>query len=179
MAISIDVILCDHGQDVVRAWRRAFAAFPEVDIRLGDMLEVECDAYVSPANSNSTMDGGIDYALRMRFEGIEALVQDAISTVGTLLPVGQAVVVETGDLEIPYLVCAPTMEAPSYVGNTRNAFLAMSALLSAVDQFNAINPGEIASIAVPGLCTGIGAMEPLESASQMAHAFADWKARHA
>jgi O-acetyl-ADP-ribose deacetylase (regulator of RNase III) len=172
------IILCDQRPDIVRAWRHAFADFPDVDIRSGDLLDIECDAYVSPANSFGVMDGGIDYALRERFRGIEEQVRNGIAMAGSYLPVGMAIVVETLDLEVPYLICAPTMEIPSDVGNTRNAFLAMSALLSALDEFNAANDDVITSIAIPGLCTGIGAMEPYESAAQMAHAYSDWIDRH-
>jgi O-acetyl-ADP-ribose deacetylase (regulator of RNase III) len=175
MTGTIDIILCDVRSDMVSSWQQAFAGFPEVDIRLGDLLDIECDAYVSPANSYGIMDGGIDYLLRERFVGIETKVQDAMSIIGPKLPVGMAIVVETDDLDVPYLICAPTMELPSDVGRTRNAFRAMAALLSATDDYNYANDEVIASIAIPGLCTGIGGMAPSESAAQMAHAYSDWK----
>jgi O-acetyl-ADP-ribose deacetylase (regulator of RNase III) len=177
MAVSPSIILCDQRPDIVRAWMSAFAAFPEVDVREGDLLDVESDAYVSPANSYGIMDGGIDYILRERFINIEERVQTAISDIGLSLPVGLAVVVETHDLDVPYLICAPTMVTPSYVGSSRNAFLAMSALLSAVDEFNEETGDVISSIGIPGLCTGIGAMDPMDSAVQMAQAYADWSER--
>jgi O-acetyl-ADP-ribose deacetylase (regulator of RNase III) len=69
------------------------------------------------------------------------------------------------------------MVTPSYVGSSRNAFLAMSALLSAVDEFNEETGDVISSIGIPGLCTGIGAMDPMDSAVQMAQAYADWSER--
>jgi O-acetyl-ADP-ribose deacetylase (regulator of RNase III) len=179
LAASFDVILCDVLPDLVRAWQRAFAAYPEVEVQRGDLLEVEADAYVSPANSYGIMDGGIDAVLSTRFPHVEARVQAAIAAGGRLLPVGHALVVETGDLDVPYLICAPTMEVPSRVGHTSNAFRAMLALLSAVEQFNAENEDAISSIAIPGLCTGVGDMEPEVAALQMAQAYAEWCCRQA
>lgn len=179
MAADFTLVLCDTQQELARAWRRAFAALPEVQIHLGDLLDMEADAYVSPANSYGIMDGGIDAVLSARFPQAEARVQVAIEQGGGLLPVGQAVVVETGDRDVPYLVCAPTMQVPSRVGQTDNASRAMLALLRAVAQFNAVGEDVIDTVAAPGLCTGVGAMEPDTAAHQMAQAYAQWRADHA
>lgn len=175
MASDLQLILCDVQPLLVRAWRNAFARFPDVDIRRGDLTDVDADAYVSPANSYGIMDGGIDAALRERFFGIEDTVRCAIAEVGLLLPVGQALVVETGDDDVPYLICAPTMELPSRVSHTSNTYSAMLALLNAVEKFNIENDDAITSIAVPGLCTGVGGMEPEIAALQMARAYEEWK----
>jgi len=175
LTASFDIILCDVLPNLVRAWQRTFAACPEVGIQRGDLLEVEADAYVSPANSYGIMDGGIDAVLSGRFPRVERRVQAAIAQVGRLLPVGRALVVETGDDSVPYLVCAPTMELPSRVAHTSNAYQAMLAALTAVEQFNAENDNAISSIAIPGLCTGVGAMEPEIAALQMARAYSEWR----
>ena len=115
MAADFDLILCDVMPNLVRAWQHVFAAHPEVKVQCGDLLEVEANAYVSPANSYGIMDGGIDAALSARFPQVEAQVQAEITQVGGMLPVGQALIVETGDWDVAYLVCAPTMELPSAV----------------------------------------------------------------
>jgi len=175
MSQSFDIILCDVRPDLVRAWQRAFAAHPEVEVRRGDLLEVEADAYVSPANSYGIMDGGIDAALSARFRHVQSNVSAAIGETHGPLPVGKALVVETGDLDVPYLICAPTMELPSRVGNTENAFRAMSALLTAAELFNYANDNAITTIAIPGLCTGVGDMEPETAAKQMARAYSEWR----
>lgn len=143
----------------------------------GDPLDVKADAYVSPANSFGFMDGGIDATLSERFPHIERRVQTAITEVGGILPVGRALVVETGDAYTPYLVCAPTMETPSHVGHTNNAFRAMSALLDAVERFNNVESDAIGSAAIPGLCTGVGGMESEVAAFQMARAYEEWHRR--
>lgn len=173
--MDFEIILCDRQPALVRAWRQAFADFDDVTICEGDLLEIEADAYISPANSHGIMDGGIDAALSARFPHVEARVQAAIAGMGELLPVGQALVVETGDAEVPYLVCAPTMEIPSFVGHTSNAYHAMQAILNAVQQFNILNEDIISSVAIPGLATGVGGMEPNVAALQMARAYEEWQ----
>ena len=87
------------------------------------------------------------------------------------------VVVDTGDESVPYLVVAPTMEVPSLVAGTDNAYRAMLALLRAVDQFNlqrAEDVRPIRRIAVPGLCTGVGGMPREFAADQMFRAYREW-----
>src|SRR5207302_491979 len=155
------LILCDFHGSLIAAWEQEFAAFPDVEVRRGDLLDVSADAYVSPANSYGQMDGGIDLALRERFGfEIQVAVQDAIADRGGMLPVGEALVVPTGDDEVPYLICAPTMEVPSWVAHSNNAYLAMAALVRAAREFAKEHPGELETIGVPGLCTGTGGMAP-------------------
>jgi O-acetyl-ADP-ribose deacetylase (regulator of RNase III) len=103
--------LVDQSPDVVREWKRAFAAFPEVAVTRADILSVASTALISAANSYGYMNGGIDLAYR-GFYGIqiEHAVQAKMAKVaGAYLPVGQAVLVETGHSRIPFLISAPTM----------------------------------------------------------------------
>jgi hypothetical protein len=101
----MELHLVDRSSDLVREWGRAFSQFPEVIIELGDILEVAHTALVSPANSYGYMNGGIDLAYRAFFGiEIEHAVQTKITQVaGPYLPVGQAILVETGHARIPYL----------------------------------------------------------------------------
>ena len=170
------VILCDQESELVRAWRTQFRAHPEVEVRLGDLLDVEADFYVSPANSHGWIDGGLDLELRARFTAgdIETRVQAAIAERGGLLPVGQALIVETHDDEVPYLVVAPTMKVPGYVGTSSHAHQAMAAVLEALTKFNALSGEIITSVAVPGLCTEVGGMEPHIAALQMHQVYVEW-----
>jgi O-acetyl-ADP-ribose deacetylase (regulator of RNase III) len=169
------LILCDLHGTLADAWRREFAGWPEVEVRAGDLLEISADAYVSPANSYGWMDGGIDLALRDRFgHEIQDAVQERIEALGGRLPVGEAIVVETGDDEVPYLICAPTMVVPSWVAETNHAYLAMGALLRAAGDFNQGHPGAIETIGIPGLCTGTGGMPPQVAARQMRAAWEEF-----
>ena len=169
--------LCDQNDELVEQWQNCFADDSEVEILLGDLMDVAAHAYVSPANGHGWMDGGIDLELRERFAAgdIETRVQRAIKSAGHYsLPVGQALVVPTDDDEVPYLIVAPTMETPMFVGQTSNAYAAMSAILRAVARFNETAAEPIESVAVPGLCTGVGGMEARVSALQMHQAYVNW-----
>jgi O-acetyl-ADP-ribose deacetylase (regulator of RNase III) len=116
------------------------------------------------------MDGGIDIVLRDRFPLVESRVQDAIADLGEPLHVGMCLTIETGDLDVPYLLFAPTMLFPSVVAHTNNAHRAMLAILEeAAEQ-------SIGSVAIPGLCTGVGSMHPDDAATQMAAAYTFWLA---
>lgn len=177
--MALRLILCDLHWPVVQAWEEAFAGRPEVEIRQGDLTELAADAYVSAANSYGEMGGGVDWALRERFGyEIEDRVRDRIAEEWGRLPVGKAIVVDTDDGEVPYLVVAPTMEVPSNVARTDHAYKAMAALLLAVREFLKEHPGAIECVAVPGLCTGTGLMDPTVAARQMRRAYdegiAEW-----
>lgn len=169
--------LCDLQDELVEQWQSCFADDAEVEILLGDLMDVAA-AYVSPANGQGWMDGGIDLELRERFAAgdIETRVQRAIKSAGHYsLPIGQALIVATDDDEVPYLIVAPTMETPMFVGQTSNAYAAMSAVLRAVTRFNETAAEPIESVAVPGLCTGVGGMEARVAALQMHQAYVSWK----
>src|ERR1022692_1189346 len=150
--MNFEIILADTNEEVCAAFRHLFRHHL-VSVEEGDLFEVAADAYVSPGNSHGIMDGGLDRLLRARFPGVEAKVQKAIDRGGGLLPVGQAVIVETDDSDVPFLVCAPTMAVPSSLANTRNVHEAMLAALRAVSGYNLSNHDAIQSVAIPGPST--------------------------
>jgi O-acetyl-ADP-ribose deacetylase (regulator of RNase III) len=57
------------------------------------------------------------------------------------------------------------------VAGTINAYLAMRAVLVAVLRHNAGSARPIRSLAVPGLGTGVGALDPREATTQMRTAY--------
>ncbi|HLK14770.1 MAG TPA: macro domain-containing protein [Fimbriimonadaceae bacterium] len=168
--INFEIILADTNEEVCTAFRHLFR-HRSVAVEEGDLFDVAADAYVSPANSHGIMDGGLDRLLRSRFPGVEARVQQAIDREGGFLPVGQAVIVETGDSDVPFLVCAPTMALPSSLGSTRNVHAAMLAVLRAVSEHNLSSGDAIQSVAIPGLGTGVGRLPAHAAVSQMRAAF--------
>jgi O-acetyl-ADP-ribose deacetylase (regulator of RNase III) len=112
------------------------------------------------------MDGGLDYALSERFGwGLEKRLQYMIAQLpeGELL-VGQAMLLETEDANVPFLISAPTMRIPTNfnIDTSVNAYLAMKAIL-----IKAKADIRISSVAIPGLCTGVGQMQTIISAKQM------------
>ena len=165
--------LRDINADVVRAWQRHFKGFEKVQISAGEIFELEADAIVSPANSFGYMDGGIDlvYVHRFGWDLQDRLQSHLREEHDGELPVGQATIVETRDLTIPYLISAPTMRIPMNVSNTLNAYLAFRAAIRAVKQHNAGSNKPIRSLLCPGLCTAVGRMQPDVAAKQMAAAY--------
>lgn len=168
--MDFELILCDVNGHLCQEWRKRFRKHG-IEVQHGDFFDVATDAYVSPANSRGIMDGGFDLLLTNRFPGVDVRVQREIDRRGGKLPVGHAIIVETGDWDVPYLVSAPTMEIPSSIAHTNNVFLAMRGLLRAVHDFNGDNDSAIQSVAVPGLGTGVGKVPASMAAHQMLEAF--------
>ena len=164
------VILAAIQPKLVNAWREFFATEESVVIAEADITTIACDAIVSPANSFGFMDGGLDYALSERFGwDLEKRLQQIIKQLpeGELL-VGQSLLLETGDAKVPFLISAPTMRIPTnfHIDTSVNAYLAMKAIL-----IKAKSEEKISSVAIPGLCTGVGGMQPIIAARQMYQAY--------
>lgn len=164
------IYLRDRNARVVDSWKRQFADAQGVDIALGDPLDVEGAAIVSPANSFGFMDGGIDSMYSRLFPGLEAEVRDCIQRYYCgEQPVGTSLSMAFGGL---VWVIAPTMRTPQDVSKTLNAYLAFRAIIHERNQEIHYRGGPDSSgVSCPGLCTGYGRMSPEESARQMWHAY--------
>src|SRR5215469_18767767 len=119
----LEIHLRDHSASLAAAWEEAFAGVPGVSVSQGDIfstqpgplpdnapIDVAADAVVSPANSFGFMDGGIDAVYTHQFgfaleRGLQALLAGEY---GGELPVGCAVIVETGSSEISFNNTATT-----------------------------------------------------------------------
>lgn len=168
------VILVDLWEPLTRAWSDAFATSEQVEVQQADFFAQDADALVSPANSFGIMDGGLDAVIRAQLGGhIETAVQRRIvEQHHGEMPVGAAEVVPTGHTRWPFLVVAPTMRVPESVAQTLNAYLAFRAALLAIGRHNqSTGTQRIDSVVVPGLGTGIGAMDARRCAAQMRVAF--------
>lgn len=164
--MNMKIILAAVEPPLADAYERFCGGLRGVTIHRGSILDVECDAVVSPANSFGFMDGGIDGVYLDHFgPEIQTRVRRAIFDRhhGELL-VGAADVVETGDPAIPYLIAAPTMRVPMVLQESVNPYLAARAvfLLLSRGRFpdgpDAGRPiGEkIRTVALPGMGTGVG-----------------------
>lgn len=169
----VKVRLRDWNDDLVAAWTTHFAGLDDVEVSAGDIFDLTADAIVSPANCFGFMDGGIDAAYCERFGwDLQDRLQAHLSAEHDgELPIGQAVVIDTDDVAVRYLVSAPTMRLPGPVPQTLNAYLAFRAALQAVRRHNAVHPGSIASLLCPGMATAVGQMPPDRCARQMRAAY--------
>ncbi|CAM5512903.1 ADP-ribosyltransferase domain-containing protein [Streptomyces tanashiensis] len=151
---AVKVVLVDVNDEVVEAWRSAFADTPGVEIRKGSLLDVDVDAWVSPTNARGRMDGGVDAVVKRHLgAGVQVRVQRAIRDgFGGSLPVGSAVCVPSGAAVPRYLISTPTMRQSSQdVSATMNVALACAAAFQAVHLQNLAKPGSIRSVALVGM----------------------------
>lgn len=172
---DIKFILRAIDSDLVVAWEDNFGEFENFDISYGDIFGRTADAIVSPGNSFGYMDGGIDLIYSQHFGwGLGTRLRELIEEEHDgELSIGQAVIVETKNEDIPYLVAAPTMRVPMDVSDTVNAYLAFRATLRAIYEYNQKKPGSIQSVLCPGLGTGEGRMPCERAARQMYAAYAN------
>lgn len=156
------VILCAFDEALYKAWREALenmGALPAAagvffESRLGDITGLTASAVVSPANSLGYMRGGVDLAYARRFgPGLEDTLRRKIAALpGGLLPVGEALAVETGDAAIPYLISAPTMKRPMPLKDAGPVYAAAGAAMRCALEHS------FDSVAFPGMGTGTGGL---------------------
>ncbi|MCB9235072.1 MAG: macro domain-containing protein [Bacteroidia bacterium] len=172
------LILIDPDPKIFEAWKEAFAAHSGVKIVQGYFENLpEFDCMVSAANSFGLMDGGVDLAI-IKFFGLDLMerVQERIiREYRGEQPIGTSMIVETLHERHPFIAHTPTMRIPVNIQNTENVYVAMFAMLLAVDQFNKNSPRKINSIACPGLGTATGKVSPRIAAAQMELAYRNFQ----
>ncbi|MGW5777960.1 ADP-ribosyltransferase domain-containing protein [Streptomyces sp. NPDC003863] len=187
---ALKVVLVDVNDEVVAAWKSAFADTPGVEIRQGSLLDVDVDAWVSPTNARGRMDGGVDALVKRHLgAGVQVRVQRAIrERFGGSLPVGSAVCVPSGAAVPRHLISTPTMRQSSQnVSDTMNVALACAAAFQAVHLQNLAKPGSIRSVALVGMGARTGQVPAQVCANLMwtgytlfhDHGFADYDALRA
>jgi O-acetyl-ADP-ribose deacetylase (regulator of RNase III) len=188
--MAVKVVLVDINPKMIRAFRETFEENPEVEIVQGSMLEQKVSAWVSPTNSFGNMDGGLDAVIKNHLgpKIQQALKQEISKRYGGTLPVGHATCIPTGHAVPKFLVSTPTMTKSSEdISDSLNVVLACAAALQAVHMQNAIAPGSIESIALPGLGANTGRV-PVEICADLMwtayhlylnKAFTDFKAMRA
>lgn len=169
----MQLILRDLNPHVVLAWTQVFGGRAGISFGTGDLLRADVDAVVSPANGAGIMDGGIDRHYRAEFGlAIEARLRERIDEChGGELPIGEALIIPTKHAKIRRMIAAPTMQTPRSIRGTDNVRRATQAALRAASR--AANP-PIARLGFPGMGTGVGRMDPFESAEQMRDAIDAW-----
>ena len=152
------------------ALKHEFEFCANVKIVPNDILEIECDAIVSPGNSFGFMDGGVDLSISKHFGwGIQQELRSQISELPMKeLLIGQALCIPTNRERVKFVICTPTMRIPTNhnIGDSVNAYLATKAALELANKNS-----EIQCLAFTGLCTGTGEMHPAVSAKQMFSAY--------
>ncbi len=178
MIQKFKLILCDTNEELVAEWQKEFAEYPEVEIRCGGFENVDFDCIVSPANSFGLMDGGIDGAITKYFgkQMMERVQKYVIRRYGGEQPVGTSMVIRGTDpstigQKTQFVAHTPTMVVPEIIADTRNVYMAMKAMLLAVEQHNEYSPQKINVVVCSGLGTGAGRVPYNKAARDMAKAY--------
>ncbi|MEP7038012.1 MAG: macro domain-containing protein [Acidobacteriota bacterium] len=182
--MNLKIILSAVEKDLYDAWKTFCGDLPNVEIHHGSILDLSVDAVVSPANSYGFMDGGIDLLYSHRFgwhvqEKLQKLIREKHH--GELL-VGQAEIVETDNLQIPFVISAPTMRVPMILKDSVNPYLAARAVFLLIKYGSFLDgnhQGEpiykfVQSVAFSGLATGVGRIGFNTCARQMQKAIKDF-----
>ena len=128
-----------------------------ITVLQGSILEANAEVIVNAANSLGIMGGGVAGVIK-RAAGIE-VEQEAVKQAP--IPVGQAVLTSGGKTLFKGIIHAPTMPEPGMRIPVENVARATKAALSLADEKGFI------SIAIPGMGTGVGGVEPDEAARHM------------
>ena len=122
-----------------------------IHIAKSDITEMAVDAVVNPANSLGIMGGGVAAALSRK--GGPTIQREAMSLAP--IAVGAAVVTNAGQLWAKHVIHAPTMEEPGDEGRGSRT----SAGPPAPRCIAAAHHG-FETIAMPGMGTGLGGVDP-------------------
>jgi O-acetyl-ADP-ribose deacetylase (regulator of RNase III) len=163
-------IIATRSKDTADEIRWAAREVPGLEVHLGSFESLPSfDCVATAGNSFGLMDAGMDLAL-VKFFGTQ--VQDRIQK--RILedycgeqPVGTAFMVETGRLDHPYVVHAPTMRIPMNIAGTDHVYLATWATLLAVRHHNRTAERKIETLVCPAFGAGTGGVAGIEVGFQM------------
>lgn len=163
--------LIDSSLQMCTAWKSQFRGCDDVTIFQGDFFEKSTDCIISPANSFGFMNGGLDLLISeiMGWQVQEQLQKRIKEEHNGELLVGQAVLIETNFISIPFLISAPTMRVPMILKDSVNVYLASRAIFLLLKQ----NHHRISIVTFSGLATGIGQVPYDICAKQMKQAYDD------
>ncbi len=129
----------------------------QIHLAKTDITAIPVDAVVNPANSLGIMGGGVAAALSRK--GGPTVQREAMSMAP--IAVGAAVVTGAGQLPAKHVIHAPTMEQPGTRIGVENVRRATRAALLAASRYS------FDLIAIPGMGTGLGGVDPSDAARAM------------
>ncbi len=127
----------------------------QIELRLGDITEVEADAIVNAANNQLQLGGGVAGAIRRKGG---PSIQEECDRIGTI-PLGEAAVTAAGWLKARYVIHAASMSlghqtsAENLVASTRNSLLRA-------------DEHKLKSIAFPAIGTGVAGF-PIDECARL------------
>jgi O-acetyl-ADP-ribose deacetylase len=115
-----------------------------IEIRQGDITEMDCDAIVNAANNDLQLGGGVAGAIRRK--GGRS-IQDECDEIGAI-PIGGAAITSGGDLKASYVIHAASMQ----LGGETSA---QALRISTVHSLRIATQNSLKTIAFPAIGTGI------------------------
>jgi O-acetyl-ADP-ribose deacetylase (regulator of RNase III) len=173
----------DHAQ----AYRHALRGNPVARVAEGPLLEgCIADAAIAPTNGFGHLDAGIDGVFARRFgRRTQRSLQERIGLeFDGELPVGNAIILATGDLALPFMVAAPATQFPASITPEPMLYRSIRAALDALDAWNAADEGPwIQSVILPDPAVAARSWDVGQLAMQLSAALRDWqrliRSRHA
>ena len=132
----------------------------DIEFVVGDLLKLDVEAIVNPANSECEMGGGVARAIRKA--GGKEIEEEAMNQAP--VPIGRAIATSAGKLNFAYIFHAPTMRMPVQTTSAKNVSAAVLAALDLACDFG------ISSLGVPGMGTGTGRLSLEAAAAAMLEA---------
>jgi O-acetyl-ADP-ribose deacetylase (regulator of RNase III) len=171
------IVLFSPEDLVCEAWEKEFSDVDEVEIFQGALENVPaCDCLGIAGNSFGIMDADADTDIRLQFPDVQQNVQQAITTLyAGEMPVGQSLIVATGDETFRWAAYTPSMRFPRNIP-VEQVYDCMRVTLLAIKQHNMTDLEEqaiaeelgeerdenvIESIVIPafGTSAGVGAFK--------------------
>jgi O-acetyl-ADP-ribose deacetylase (regulator of RNase III) len=183
----MNIVLFTRDEQSANALKEQFEGIDEVEVFHGELEDVPAaNCLVAAGNSFGIMDGGLDAAMKTQFPDVQKNVQDAIaSNFHGEIPVGQSLIVPSGDEIFPWFAYTPTMRFPRNIP-AELVYDSMRGTLLAIKQFNMNSMSEAAiadqagedyepelieSVAIPAFGTKTGGVGAFKAARMMRLAY--------
>ena len=134
----------------------------------GSILEVNAEAIVNPANSHGWMAAGVAAVIKKAAGG--DVEKEAIKK--GPIPIGNAILTSGGNTRFRAIIHAPTMQSPVDKIGPENVLKAVFAALKLADESGC------STLALPGMGTGIGGVDPTEAAKIMINVIKSFQPTH-
>ena len=144
--MTFKLILSAVSPDLFEAFKKHFAKFPQVEVVFKRFEDTEFDCVVSAANSFGLMDGGVDQCITDYFgaQMMKRVQEKVLSEYYGEQPVGTSMIVRGNEKSVghesgkkdKYVAHTPTMRIPMDINKTSYVYMAMKAMLIAVEKHN-------------------------------------------
>ena len=164
-------------------YRALLGDLPGLSIVRGPLLDgCVADAVIAPTNSFGYLDAGIDSAFARRFgPRLQRALQERIAgEFDAELPVGEAIIIPTGDFTMPFMVAAPATQFPGYISAEPLVYSALHAALRVVNAWNVADEWPpIESIVLPDMARATHGWHAETLVLQVREALEAWNRAHA